>query len=65
MPRSRRPQGQDRHDGVATRARIAAREVVSFESSGSIGYDCGVKSDDWEMPTERFEFTAIDLILEE
>ena len=27
--------------------RIAARGVDSFESSGAIGYDCGIKSDNW------------------
>ena len=40
---------QDWHVGAARQARITAREVVSFESSGSIGYDCGVKSDNWEI----------------
>ena len=44
------PQGQDWHNGPATQARIAAREVVSLESGGAFGYDCGVKSDNWEAP---------------
>ncbi len=35
---------------AATQARIAAREVVSLESGDSFGYDCGVKSDNWEIP---------------
>ena len=50
---SRRHQGQDCHDGVATHARIAAREVVSLESGRSFGYDCGLKSDNWEMSVAR------------
>ena len=44
---------QDWHDGAATQARIAAREAVSLESSGSFGYDCGVKSDTWEMSVKE------------
>ncbi len=47
---SRRHQGQGWHDGAATQARIVAREVVSLESGGSLGYDLGLKSDNWEMP---------------
>ncbi len=39
---SRGRQGQDWHDGAATKAQIAAREVVSLESGGSFGYDCGL-----------------------
>ena len=31
-------------------ARIAAREIVSLESSGSFGYDRGLESDNWEIP---------------
>ena len=46
---SRRHQGQDWHDGAAAQARIAAREIVSFESSGSFGYHCGLTSDNWEI----------------
>jgi hypothetical protein len=38
---------------AATQARIAAREVVSLESSGSFGYVGGVKSDNWETPGRR------------
>ena len=38
---SRRHQGQDWHGGAATQARIAAREVIAFESGGSPGYDGG------------------------
>ncbi len=26
------------------------REVLSLESSGSLGYGCGLKSDNWEIP---------------
>ncbi|MHC4696374.1 MAG: hypothetical protein ACYTFA_06505 [Planctomycetota bacterium] len=43
---------QDWHDGAATQARIAAREVVSLESSGPFGYHCGLKSDSREMSVE-------------
>ena len=50
---SRRRQGQDWHDGAATQARIAAGEVISLESGGSFGYDCGLKSDNWEMSVEE------------
>ncbi len=39
--------------GTATQGRIAAREVVWLESSGSFGYDCGVKSDNWDIPVKR------------
>jgi hypothetical protein len=49
---SRRHQGQDWHDGAATQTRIAAREVVSLESSGSFGYDRGLESDSWEMSVQ-------------
>ena len=41
--RSRCPAGIRGKIGTVEQARIAAREVVSF------GYDCGVKSDKWEM----------------
>jgi len=47
---SRSHQVQDWHDAAAMQARIAARKVVSLESGGSFGYDCGVKSDNWEIP---------------
>ena len=35
---------------AATQARIAASEVVSLETSGSFGYDCGLRSDNCEIP---------------
>ena len=34
---------------AATHAPIAGSEVVSLESSGSFGYDCGVNPDRWEL----------------
>ncbi len=35
---------------ATTQARIEAREVVSLESSGSFGYDCGLRLVKWEIP---------------
>ncbi len=40
-----RRRGQDCNDGAATQERIAARKGLLLESSGSFGYDCGLKSD--------------------
>ncbi len=40
--------------GAATQAGIATREAVSLGSSGSFGYDCGVRFDTWEMSAERY-----------
>ena len=34
---------------AARQARIAGREVVWLESGGSLGYDRGLKSENWEM----------------
>lgn len=41
--------GQDWHDEAGAQARITARDGVLLESSGSFGYECGVKSDNWEI----------------
>ena len=40
----------NRRAGQATQERIAARKVLLLESSGSFGYDRGLKSDNWEIP---------------
>ena len=37
--------GQDYKDGAATQERIAARKGLLLESSGSFGYDRGLKSE--------------------
>ena len=39
----------DRRGSTARRARIAAKEVISLESSGSFGSDSGLRFDGWEM----------------
>ncbi len=39
------PAGKDWHDSGIMQARITARELVSFESSGSRKYHCGLKPD--------------------
>ncbi len=45
-----RRRGQDCNDGAATQERIAASKGLLLESSGSFGYDRGLKSDNWEIP---------------
>jgi hypothetical protein len=45
-----RRRGQDCNDGAATQERIAARKGLLLESSGSFGYDRGLKPDNWEIP---------------
>ena len=44
-----RRRGQDCNDGAATQERIAARKGLLLESSGSFGYNRGLKSDNWEI----------------
>ena len=46
---SRRYQGQDSFDGTSTQVRVTERGVVSLESSGPLGYDCGLLSDSWGL----------------
>jgi len=48
-PSSPRRHEQDWHVGAAGQARITAYEAVSLESSGSSGYDGGLRFDNWEM----------------
>ena len=47
--RNRCPGGIRGRSGTMEQARIAAREVVSLESSGSFGHNCDLKSDNWEI----------------
>ena len=53
--RNRYPGGLRGRIGILARresshaARIVAREVVSLESSGALGYVCGVKSDNCKI----------------
>ena len=41
----------DRYAVLPTR--FAAREVISLESSDSFGYNCNLKSDNWEIPVKH------------
>ena len=45
-----RRHGQDCHDEAVRRAETRQERPVSLESSWSIGYDCGLTSEEWEVP---------------